>query len=184
MKKQAFLYSLNNTFGFVIAIIIPIVRNFIPSSSIASKSITLRSVYVTLRPMQGLFNFLIFIFLKAWNLQQADCTLTTKRALAMALKGSEPRERAVLDLELVREHDALEHLTMADLATEGDGEVEEVRGTSLSLSSGGRVVPSLNTSKCTSNQDLSGFPVIAEDANANASIRCEDDDDNELDTSN
>jgi len=65
ITRQAFAYTIINLFGFLIGFIYPFDQNFVGTDT---PTATFQVLYLILRPLQGLFNAIIFIHHKISSL--------------------------------------------------------------------------------------------------------------------
>ncbi len=114
LLKQALAYSIINVFNFIILAIFPPIRNHLLRESF-SLPVWLQVFYVIFRPLQGFFNFLIFIHHKIFNLRRSrGSNLSFFDAFVLSLKGQEPPERIIHELTLVREHHEMQARSMGN----------------------------------------------------------------------
>ncbi len=111
ISRQAWAYTVINLFNYLMIVILPVVRNLMDNPIPPT---WWQVMVLVLRPLQGLFNCIIFIYHKVNGLQRNDPCLQLWPALKMVLKGEEGQTRIVSDLILVRHHSALAQVNFAD----------------------------------------------------------------------
>ncbi len=128
ISRQALAYTIVNLFSYTMIFFIPLIRtkmdNPIPPT-------WFQVMVLSLRPLQGLFNCIIFIYHKVDSLRKNDGALLVWPALKMVMRGEEGEARIVSDLIIVRHHTALSQIHFADEMAmlryfdEDDGEEED-----------------------------------------------------------
>ncbi len=126
ITRQAWAYTIINLFNYFMIFALPIAREILNNPIPPT---WFQAMVLVLRPLQGLFNCMIFIYHKVEILQRGNnpC-LDTWSALKKVLKGDEGQARIIVNLMLVRHHTALSQVRFADdvnLEEYVDGEDDE-----------------------------------------------------------
>ncbi len=141
ISRQAWAYTIINLFNYFMIFALPIARNLLNNPI---PPMWFQTMVLVLRPVQGLFNCIIFIYHKVDGLKKNDPSLELWLALKMTLRGEEGVKCIVSDLTLVKHHAALaqlrfaddvnvvEHIVEEDVEEEGNGTKDEENGSSHS----------------------------------------------------
>ncbi len=129
ISRQAWTYTIINLYNHFMIFTLPMIRNLTNNAVLPT---WWQVLILVMRPLQGLFNCIIFIYHKVNSLQKNDPSLEFWPALKMVLRGEEGQERIISDLTLVRHHNALSQISFAghmsieeDVDDESDEDTEE-----------------------------------------------------------
>ncbi len=109
ITKQAFTYTFINLLNITIVIIRAIIRSYVKGAPLPA----LQSIYLVLRPIQGLLNATIFVYHKAHDLKKERPHISCFHAVHLVLKGEEARGQVLSNMLIVRRDEQFSRLHLA-----------------------------------------------------------------------
>jgi len=111
VTKQAIAYAMVNFLSILCVILLPAIMQ--SSFDISKPPPFLQIIYLALRPLQGLFNAIIFIMIKVHGFRRSDPTQNILLALKRLLNGEEAPDRIISDMLIIVQDDAIMNLRRA-----------------------------------------------------------------------